>query len=66
MGGGRYGVEVHHGDEVENQERWQEPNKSLPTWRTKYRSDFTTFPPALLQEQSIVVLCLKGFWSLGC
>jgi hypothetical protein len=26
MGGGRYGVEVHHGDEAENQERWPGPN----------------------------------------
>jgi hypothetical protein len=25
MGGGHHGVDVHHGDEAENQERWQEP-----------------------------------------
>jgi hypothetical protein len=28
MGGGCYGVDVHHGDEAENQERWQEPKVS--------------------------------------
>jgi hypothetical protein len=26
MGGGHHGVEVHHGDEAANQERWQEAN----------------------------------------
>jgi hypothetical protein len=30
MGGGYDGVEVHHGDEAKNQERWQEPNDSSP------------------------------------
>jgi hypothetical protein len=33
--------------------------KFSPTWRAKYRSDFTTLPPALLPEQPIVVLCLE-------
>jgi hypothetical protein len=30
-----------------------------PTWRVKYRSDFTTFSPVLLQEQSPVDLLLE-------
>jgi hypothetical protein len=30
MRGGRHGVDVHHGDEAENQEWWQEPKIMFP------------------------------------
>jgi hypothetical protein len=30
MGGGRHGVDVHHFNEAENQERWQEPKITAP------------------------------------
>jgi hypothetical protein len=68
MGGGRHGVDVHHGDKAENQERWQEPKITVsPTWRVKCQSDFMTLPPVLLQELPAVVLLLERSlvsWSL--
>jgi hypothetical protein len=39
---------------LEHQER-QKP----PTWCVKYRSGFTTLPPALLREEPVVVLLLE-------
>jgi hypothetical protein len=56
MGGGCYGVGVHHGDEAKNQERQKE---IPPTWRAKCQSGFTTLSSTLLLEQPIVVLCLE-------
>jgi hypothetical protein len=35
MGGGHYRVDVHHGDEAENQERQQEP---MPPYLTRQMS----------------------------
>jgi hypothetical protein len=52
MGGGRDEVGAHHGDEAENQERWQEPNVT-PFLARQMSSGFTTLPPALLQEQPL-------------
>jgi hypothetical protein len=40
---------------VKSERREQKP----PTCRAKCRNGFTTLPPALLQEQSVVVRCWR-------